>query len=241
MDYSFKDIVASRNEEKKKIDKLDIWVYYFVRPISFYVTYILMRVKVTANQATLFSTLLSFLGAALLFSTNKIVTLFGLIVLNLWIIFDCVDGNIARTTKKSSKYGEFLDGISGYVYTTLIYISIGVNIFLNSSYDYSWLYIIMGSFTSIATIFPRLIEHKAVGMFTRYKREITNKNSYSLFHIIGLNIAGMAGLSNPLMIVFFLFDSLNIYLIFYFFVQSGIALYTIYKVIIQLKELELTR
>lgn len=239
MEYTITDIVESRNEEKKKIDKMDVWVYYFVRPLSFYVTYVLMKFKITANQATLISTLVSLLGSALLFTTNRLLTFIGLLILNLWIVFDCVDGNIARTTKKSSVYGEFLDGVSGYLYTILLYISLSVNVFLNSSGKNVWLYLVLGSFTSIATILPRLIEHKAVNMFNGYNKGVTDKNSYSLFYIVGLNIAGMAGLSNPIMIVFYLFGILNYYVIFYFIVHVSIAFLTVYKIISKIKIMEL--
>lgn len=235
--YSYKDIVNSRSEEKKKIDKQDIWVYIFVRPFSFLVTWILMRMKFSANQATFLSTVISIIGSILLVTQNKSQTMLALIILNLWIVFDCVDGNIARTTHKSSRYGEFLDGLSGYIFTIFIYIFISINVFLNSGYIYSWIYIVLGAFTSMATIFPRLIEHKASNMFSGYKREATDRKNYSLFYIVGLNIAGMAGLSNPLMIIFFFFDHLNYYLIFYFLIHFGIAILSIYKTVNRIKEL----
>jgi phosphatidylglycerophosphate synthase len=230
MNYSYQDIVASRSPEKRKIDMMDIWVFIVVRPLSFVLTYLLMKLKVTANQATFLSFCLSIIGSILLATQSHTQTLVGLIVMNLWIVFDCVDGNIARTTGKSSLYGEFLDGISGYAYTSLLYLALATNVVIQNPIN-NWWVLILGAMTSIFTILPRLIEHKANNMFETYKRGITDKSTYSLFHVIGLNVAGMAGLSNPLMIVFFLLGSLKWYIVLYFFIHGGIAILSILKTI----------
>lgn len=230
--YSLKDIQNSRSIEKRYIDKIDIWVFYIVRPLANLLTWILLKIKCTANFATFISTIVGFVGELLLLTTSEVQTVIGLILINLWIVFDCVDGNIARTTKKVSKLGEYFDGLSGYTFVAFLYLAIGINVSLNYSLviggnDYSWIYIVIGSITSMACIFPRLAEHKAGTLFKEYKSDIRNKTGYSAFYIIGLNIAGMAGLSNPLMLVANHFRVLNLYLIAYFVFQLGIAVISI--------------
>lgn len=237
MSYTYHEIVSSRSEKKRLIDKQDLWVFFVVRPISFVITWVIMKLKITANQATGISILVSIVGFLLLITKNTHQTIIALVILNFWIIFDCVDGNIARTTKKSSIFGEFFDGFSGYIFTVLLYIGLSINVYLNSSSEFNWIYLVMGSFTSIATIFPRLIEHKATNMFPTYKREVTDRAHYSLFYIIGLNVAGMAGLSNPLMIIMFSLNSLNLYVIAYFIIHSSIAILTVFKIFVNLRKI----
>ena len=113
--YSLADIINSRSSKKKYIDKIDIWVFTVVRPLSNLLTWLFLKLRLSANQATFISTIVGLLGAVIvIFSESSISTIIGLIVLNFWIVFDCIDGNIARTTHTSSKLGMYLDGISGY-------------------------------------------------------------------------------------------------------------------------------
>lgn len=233
--YSLKDVIDSRDAHKKYIDKIDLWVFIVVRPLANLMTWFFLRLKMSANFATLISTVVGFVGAITLIfgSTNKMLLL-GIIIMNLWIVFDCIDGNIARTTKKSSPLGTYFDGLSGYCYVALLYTALGVGVFKNyslviDSSEYNWLYILLGALTSMMCILPRLFEHKALSSFRNYKSEITDKDNYSLFYIIGLNVGGMAGLSNPLMIVAFFCHVLNWYLIVYFVIQTFIGLYSIRK------------
>lgn len=235
--YSLADIINSRSSKKKYIDKIDIWVFTVVRPLSNLLTWLFLKLRLSANQATFISTIVGLLGAVIvIFSESSISTIIGLIVLNFWIVFDCIDGNIARTTHTSSKLGMYLDGISGYCYVSLLYIALGVNVYKNykliiSGEDYSWLYILIGALASMACIFPRLVEHKAATSFLKFNSSITDKTSYNWFYILGLNIAGMAGLSNPLMIIFFVIHKLNIYLVLYFVIQLAIEVLSIFKTI----------
>jgi phosphatidylglycerophosphate synthase len=233
--YSLKDIINSRDAHKKYIDKIDLWVFVVVRPLANLLTWFFLRLKMSANFATLISTIVGFIGAAvLIFGTTKWMLLLGLVIMNLWIVFDCIDGNIARTTKKSSPLGTYFDGLSGYSYVALLYTALGVAVFKHYNLEiggvnYSWLYMLLGALTSMMCILPRLFEYKALSSFENYKSEITDKDNYSLFYIIGLNVGGMAGLSNPLMIVAFFGNVLNLYLIIYFVIQTFIGLYSIRK------------
>lgn len=235
MNYSLKDIQTSRDASKRYIDKIDIWVCFVVRPIANLLTWLFLKIRLKANTATLISTVVGFLGAILLIAGSSDETLLlGLIVLNLWIVFDCIDGNIARTTRSSSLLGTYLDGISGYFYVSLLYISLGVAVFRHynliiNGINYGWVYILIGAFTSLECILPRLFEHKAISLFEDYRSKITDKSHYSLFYILGLNLAGMAGLSNPLMIIAYYLHCLNYYLLFYFVIQAGIFLVSFYR------------
>ncbi|MGY3778711.1 CDP-alcohol phosphatidyltransferase family protein [Isobaculum melis] len=231
--YSLTDIKNSIPEEKIKIDKMDIWVYYFVRPASFYITWILLKMKCTPTKATLLSIFVGFFGSFLILFNQTSIIITGILFINLWIVLDCVDGNIARVTKKASVFGELMDAVSGYVYVSFLYLCIGTSIYLTQSVhifaEQKWLYIFIGALASIASILPRLIEHKAKGMFPNFKSGITSRIDYSWKYKIGLNIGGMAGLCNPLLLIFFVVGYMDMYLIFYFLFHTAVAIFSICK------------
>ena len=236
MDYSLKQIVNSRTPHKKYIDKLDIWVYLVVRPVSNLLTWFFLKLKLSANIATAISTLIGFIGTFLVIIPGNKFSFLGFILINFWIVFDCIDGNIARTTSTSSSVGEFLDGISGYTFLAFLYIGIGTNVYNNYSLqinnvDITWVYLVLGAISSMLCILPRLIDNKAKVMFKDYHSSVSNKDNYSIVYIVGLNIAGVAGLSNPLLLVSFLTGTLNIYLVFYFLIKSGIGTLSIIKTV----------
>lgn len=233
MNYSLEDVKNSIPEEKKKIDKMDIWVYYFVRPVSFYVTWVCMKFKLSANNASFFSIIISLTGFFFLSKGTFVSILIGLIIMNFWIIFDCVDGNIARVTKSSSTYGTFLDALSGYIYMTLLYFGLGIAVFKYNhvflEVDNKWLFIVIGSLASISCLLPRLVDHKVTTLFKDNNSNVSDKNSYGVFKLIALNIAGAAGLMNPLMIIFFLLNLLDLYLLIYTSIHLLICVYSILK------------
>lgn len=238
MSYSVRDIKKSMPNEKVAIDKLDVWVYYFVRPISNYFTWLSIKLKLTANNASWLSIIISFLGMIVLINSQHI--LLGLCIMNFWIIFDCVDGNIARVTNTTSKYGVLLDAMSGYIFISVLYPSLGVvtNNLTANNLLFDGEYIFIGAMISLVSLVPRLIQNKSVSLYGSTENDISNKENYTLFHKIGLNIAGPAGLMNPLMIVAYLLGYLNIYMIFYLLVHTLIAIYTIRNTLIKSKGYE---
>lgn len=226
--YSLHEISSCRSKEKVHIDNIDIWVRLVIRPLSYIFTWLFLKLKVSANQATAFSAVVSVVGSLfLLFGDRSSITV-GLIIMNFWIVFDCIDGNISRVTKTASKKGMFFDGISGYLYITLLYLSLGVSAYHLTEYDANYLFLIFGFSTSILVILPRLINHKMSVIFNSNGSEISEKNSYGVIMIIGLNVAGAAGLANPLMIVFFFLNHLDWYVFIYFIIHLCIGLYSFF-------------
>ncbi|WP_077329062.1 CDP-alcohol phosphatidyltransferase family protein [Virgibacillus siamensis] len=233
---SIRDSLPSK---KNKIDKMDIWVYFIIRPLSYYVTWLFLKLRINPNMATVISIFVGVIGSILLISDYQYLRIAAAFIINFWIVLDCVDGNLARFLNKTSKFGEFLDGFSGYVFSTIMYVSIGMSVYFSENvvtifYEMKWIYILLGCLTSIAIIFPRLIAHKAHTMFDNFKSKTTNKESYSLFYLIGLNVAGVAGFINPLLFVAILTQTLNVFLILYFIIHSLIALYSIYGTFVEI-------
>jgi len=100
------------DKNKSNIDKkVSVWLYYFIRPASFYLTAWLYRLKISADQATLLG---FFVGLISLFLAYSGQFIYSALLLNLFYVIDCVDGNLARLGTPT-KVGEYLDAISGDV------------------------------------------------------------------------------------------------------------------------------
>lgn len=101
--------------QKPKDSFLAVLIY---RKISIRITRYLLPTKITPNQVTVFSFLLTLL-AAILFSTGIYTYLiFGAILLQFGYILDCVDGEIAKIKNLKSKAGALLDEVldcAGYI------------------------------------------------------------------------------------------------------------------------------
>jgi phosphatidylglycerophosphate synthase len=87
----------------------------------------------------------------------------GVVLINLWIVLDCCDGNIARVTKKSSYMGEFIDAVSGYVICAFNFLAIGLAAYNRSTLLFGeknvWL-VVIGAVACISNLFARLIYQK---------------------------------------------------------------------------------
>lgn len=89
---------------KKSSDGL--YCYQVQRRVSLYVTLFFVRKGIPANTATLFDFLLAVLASLCLFYSYYIA---GVLLIQLFGIWSCVDGEIARLTRSPSKLGDFYD------------------------------------------------------------------------------------------------------------------------------------
>ena len=94
--------------------------------ISIYVTYLLYRTTLTANQATLLMLFIGF-AAAIAFSFNQMFL--GIILLHLWYMFDWVDGALARLKNQTSKTGWYYDHLIHLLNHPLFFVSISYGLY----------------------------------------------------------------------------------------------------------------
>jgi phosphatidylglycerophosphate synthase len=127
--YSLKDIVASYVPEKKAAD--GPWTRFILRPISFLLSKLFFFLGLSPNAVSYISVLLSITAFFLLaFGTSPLVYV-GFFLFFLFGIFDCADGNMARTIRKGipdtgqNAYGEWVDSISGYIAYAAFFLGIG--------------------------------------------------------------------------------------------------------------------
>ena len=101
-------------KEKFENETGNLWFEWnFKRRESIYFTKLLLKIGISANQATLLSLLFALIGGFFLVFTDVKSLILSAVFLYLYLIFDCVDGEIARYTKTSSKLGSHLDFMVG--------------------------------------------------------------------------------------------------------------------------------
>lgn len=100
----------------------DVFSSYYYRYFSLFFTKYLCRTPVTPNMITAFFVLIAAVGSLLILSDKWYLYYLGLIMQPLAIVFDCVDGEIARIKYAYSKSGEWLDTI-GDNFCTLFFVA----------------------------------------------------------------------------------------------------------------------
>ncbi len=97
---------------------------FFLRKFSKILTWVAVRVKATPNQVTLLSFAIG-LYAAYSFSLGTFTSiLIGAILLQVSIIVDCVDGELARYTRRFSKLGAWLDAVTDRVKEYMVFLGL---------------------------------------------------------------------------------------------------------------------
>lgn len=216
-------------EVKRDADRLNVWLYYVVRPVSIVVTRPLLRTRITPTAVTALSMISTLLGFFLVsFGNSLIIRVFGWLGFFLWAILDCVDGNIARCKDQCSKRGELWDAAGGYLALSLIFFSGGIAGFYEESFISFWApewNIILGGMTALLSLYPRLIAQKKRAISDTHEvLSVMDKRSFSLPRIIAMNIESAIGLMQVLFLCAILFHFLNVFIAFYFLVNLVICL-----------------
>jgi len=100
----------------------------YLRRISPYLTRILLPTGITPNGVT-YLMILTGISISIAFSLSGAVgVLLALFLSQLQMLFDCVDGEIARWREKFSPAGIFLDKVGHYFAEALIPIAIGIRL-----------------------------------------------------------------------------------------------------------------
>jgi phosphatidylglycerophosphate synthase len=97
---------------------------FFLRKFSKILTWVAVKIGATPNQVTLLSFAIG-LYSAYSFSRGTFLSiLLGAFLLQLSIIVDCVDGELARYTRKFSKLGAWLDAVTDRVKEYLVFLGL---------------------------------------------------------------------------------------------------------------------
>ncbi len=123
------------------------WMGRRLRKVSVYVTRVALRVGISANATTGLMIVVG-LGAAALFSAPGWWALLGVIGIELYLLLDCTDGEIARWTGTESATGVYLDRLGHYVVEAALPVAVGLR--LAGWTSNGWL--VLGMATAIAIL-----------------------------------------------------------------------------------------
>lgn len=99
---------------------------FFLRKFSKILTWLAVRIGATPNQVTLISFAIG-LYSAYCFSQGTFWRIFlGAILLQVSIIVDCVDGELARYTRKFSQLGAWLDAVTDRVKEYMVFLGLAL-------------------------------------------------------------------------------------------------------------------
>lgn len=221
MKYSFKNILDSL--PVKKNSNSSWWVKLWVRRVSFLFTYFFINLGFSPNGVSVLSIFVA-LAAFICFAVPVAGTLIAAVILiNFWLVLDCVDGNIARCSKRKTVYGEFVDDIGGYYVVAFVYLAIAIRAFYDGGIllGGSPFILIIGAVACICDILARLINKDFVNFSSAradyVKTDYTNEDKKSLTYIrrrIGKEL-GISGAFMPLTIAGAIFHCYDLITIFY--------------------------
>ena len=238
-----KDIIATYSKDKMVFERRNkAWFYYTGRLPSFYLTWIFLRLNISANQATYISLIVGLASCIFLALGSYMLKLAGALMVNLGFVLDCVDGNIARYRKSFSPFGEFIDALVGYIVTAFLFMSIGVGAFIDPgssallrhaeifplfSKD---VFLFAGFWSSLSYVLVRLGSLRYKTIFTSVPNDdntkvIASNRFHRIISIISRNMFGTSGFFMPLLLFAIVFRLLGLLVLLYAVVNtSGLIL-----------------
>jgi phosphatidylglycerophosphate synthase len=121
--YGYAEVRASLTPEKRRADGL--WTRYVLRPLSLPPAWACLRLGIGANAVSYAGAAISLVGGLFMLTGLPWAIWTGLACLFAFGVLDCVDGNIARTIKKGSAWGEWVDAMGGYIAYMAVLIGAG--------------------------------------------------------------------------------------------------------------------
>jgi phosphatidylglycerophosphate synthase len=110
--------------QKTRVTVFKDFLSYFYQFISIYFTKFFLIIRLSGNQVTILSGIVSIIGGFLISFDNKIITLIGFSCFHLFAIFDYCDGEVARYNKKGGVEGHFLDWFMHFVTSSALMIGL---------------------------------------------------------------------------------------------------------------------
>ena len=136
------------------------WVaHLYLRDLSPYVTWVLLKTPISANGVTGLMILTGWATAAALLIPGIWGPVLALILGQLQMLIDCCDGEVARWRKTKSPAGHFLDAVGHYTTEALILLALGLRAagFADNSRPIDWMWVALGAFLAIVIILNKVL------------------------------------------------------------------------------------
>ena len=126
----------------------------YVRRYSVYLTRLLIPTRVTPNAVTYGMTVVGVLAAVALSVPGVVTALAAVLLIQVQILLDCSDGELARWRRQFSPAGIYLDRIAHYVTETLFPVALGIR--ADGGWDEAGgTYTLLGLIAAVLALFVR--------------------------------------------------------------------------------------
>ena len=238
---TYKDVAEkSMTSDKKASAQSDLFAFYVIRPISFFVTIPFLHTSLTPNMISVISIIPVMIGFVLSwYIYSKTGMLVSWLMFFIWDILDSVDGNVARYRRQLSRLGSVYDAMSGYLEASFVFFSAAIMAahssgpLVRAGMLTAERLVIFGGITAVMNMYPRLVMHKTVTtlMDKGQVKEISEKKEYGIVKIVALNLKSCAGGALVLMLLAILFNLLDLYTVFYLVFNLAVAVATIVSIL----------
>lgn len=125
----------------------------YMREVSLRIDRHLVPTSVTPNQLTYLMTLCGVLAAPALLVPGIAGAVLGVVMVQLYLLLDCVDGEIARWKKQFSLHGVYMDRVGAYLTDAAVLVGFGMraaDIFGDGRID--WLWAFLGTLSALGAV-----------------------------------------------------------------------------------------
>ncbi|MGN6606129.1 MAG: CDP-alcohol phosphatidyltransferase family protein [Jatrophihabitans sp.] len=104
------------------------WSGTYLRRVSVYLTYALLPTGISANGVTGLMILTGLAGAAVLLWTSAWAIVLCAVLMQLQILIDCSDGEVARVRRTTSSAGVYLDRLGHWTTEAALPLGLGIHV-----------------------------------------------------------------------------------------------------------------
>ncbi|WP_078862317.1 CDP-alcohol phosphatidyltransferase family protein [Streptomyces sp. NRRL F-5123] len=125
----------------------------YMREVSLRIDRHLVPTSVTPNQLTYLMTVFGVLAAPALLVPGITGAVLGVLMVQLYLLLDCVDGEIARWKKQYSLSGVYLDRVGAYLTDAAVLVGFGLraaDLFGDGRID--WLWAFLGTLAALGAV-----------------------------------------------------------------------------------------
>ncbi|MER5361939.1 CDP-alcohol phosphatidyltransferase family protein [Streptomyces sp. NPDC002785] len=125
----------------------------YMREISLHIDPYLVNTKITPNQLTYLMTVCGVLAAPALLVPGIVGAVLGVVMVQLYLLLDCIDGEIARWRKQFSLGGVYLDRVGAYLCDAAVLVGFGLRAAdLWGSGRIDWLWAFLGTLAALGAV-----------------------------------------------------------------------------------------
>jgi phosphatidylglycerophosphate synthase len=121
--------------QKKDWEKQFPLSYFLFRSVSFYMTYLIIRITESPSLVAWIGFTIGLAGCFAFLFISRLGIWPGILLVTIFSLLDAVDGNIARVTKNVTYCGKYLDGIIGIIIEASYFFCLGLGLYLESRYN----------------------------------------------------------------------------------------------------------